>query len=102
TFSASGGAGGYTFSASGLPSGVSLNSGGTLSGAPTVAGNFVATITVTDSAGSKGSTSFTFNVLGLVLSALPNGIAGQFYSASVSAAGGSQPYSFLGSGVPAG
>ncbi len=102
SFTASGGTGSYTFTASGLPGGVNLSTAGALSGAPTSAGNFSATITVTDSAGTQAFTSFSLNVLGLANGSLPGATVGQFYSANVNAAGGLQPYSFIGSGGPAG
>ena len=58
TMTATGGTGtGYTFSATGLPTGLTMSSNGTISGTPTVSGTFPYTVTVTDSAGNKG----TFN-----------------------------------------
>ena len=46
---------GYTFSAAGLPARLTMSSNGTISGTPTVSGTFPYTVTVTDSAGNKGS-----------------------------------------------
>ena len=102
TFSGSGGTPPYTFSATGLPSGVTISSGGTLSGTASAPGSFSATVQVTDSHGASASTSITISVLGLTTTILPAGIAGQFYSGSLAAVGGTQPYSFSASGLPAG
>jgi hypothetical protein len=102
SFTASGGAAPYNFTATGLPSGVSLSSTGALSGTPAQAGSFSGTVQVLDSHGNSASTSITIGVLGLTTTALPNGVAGQFYSASLSAVGGTGPYSFSGTGIPAG
>jgi hypothetical protein len=63
TMTASGGTGsGYTFSATGLPAGLSMATNGTISGTPTVTGTFSYTVTVTDSAGNKGSAYCTVTV----------------------------------------
>lgn len=102
TFSASGGVSPYTFTATGLPSGVTLSSAGVLSGAPAQAGSFNVSVEVTDSHSSFASTSITISVLGLTSGTLPSGTAGQFYSSSLSAVGGTQPYTFTGTGIPAG
>jgi uncharacterized protein (TIGR03437 family) len=102
TFSGSGGTPPYTFSATGLPSGVTLSSGGTLSGTASTAGSFSASVQVTDSRGASASTSITISVLGLTTTVLPAGTASQFYSGSLAAVGGTQPYSFSAAGLPAG
>jgi hypothetical protein len=58
TMTASGGTGtGYTFTATGLPAGLSISSTGTISGTPTVTGTFNYTVTITDSAGNKGTSN---------------------------------------------
>ena len=64
TMTASGGTGtGYTFSATGLPAGLTMSSSGTISGTPTVSGTFPYTVTVTDSAGNKGSFNCSVTVI---------------------------------------
>lgn len=56
-----------TFSADGLPDGISIGTtNGTFSGTPTTAGTYPVTVTVTDSAGFVGSTSFTWTVTNTV------------------------------------
>ena len=63
TMTASGGTGtGYTFSATGLPTGLTMSSSGTISGTPTVSGTFPYTVTVTDSAGNKGTVNCSVTV----------------------------------------
>jgi subtilase family serine protease len=52
-----------TYSATGLPTGLSINaSTGLISGTPTATGTFNVTVTVKDSTGATGSTSFTWTV----------------------------------------
>ncbi|MGH6657816.1 MAG: putative Ig domain-containing protein, partial [Actinocrinis sp.] len=53
-----------TYSASGLPSGLSISSSGLISGTPNTAGSFTSSVTATDTTGSSGSASFTWNVSG--------------------------------------
>jgi hypothetical protein len=57
-----------TFSAGGtLPPGLTLSTGtGAVSGTPTTGGNYAVTVTVTDTAGFHGSTSFTWHVTDVV------------------------------------
>ena len=63
TLTATGGAGGpYTFTATGLPAGLSISSSGTISGTPTVSGTFNYTVTITDSAGNKGTLNCSITV----------------------------------------
>ncbi len=63
TMTGSGGVGGpYTFSATGLPPGITISTGGTISGIPTSSGTFLYTVTVTDSAGNKGTVNCSVTV----------------------------------------
>src|SRR5438094_1196364 len=101
TLSASGGTSPYSWSVSSgtLPTGLSLSSSGTLSGTPTVAGAFPFTVTVKDAATGSASASLSINVVGLPLlqitsSQLPGGTVGSAYSATLSASGGTSPYSW--------
>ena len=53
---------GYSYSASGLPAWATLSATGILSGTPTVSGNILPTIQVTDSSGKTGSVSALMNI----------------------------------------
>src|SRR5437588_1412929 len=99
--SASAGTSPYSWSLSSgtLPTGLSLSSSGTLSGTPTVAGAFPFTVTVKDAATGSASASLSINVVGLpplqiTSSQLPGGTVASTYSATLSASGGTSPYSW--------
>lgn len=103
-FIASGGSGPYSYAITGaLPTGLSF-SAGTISGSPTVSGNYPITITATDT-GSTGAgapftiaRNYTINVPSPVIAVnpatLPNTIAGQTYTQTLTATGGASPYAF--------
>ena len=100
TLSASGGTAPYSYalSAGALPGGLSLAAGGLLSGTPTVAGNFAFTVTVTDAGGFTAAQAYTLAIASPTLSiappALPSGTVGNAYSQTLSASGGTAPYSY--------
>jgi len=101
TLSASGGTPPYSWSVSSdtLPTGLSLSSSGTLSGTPTVAGAFPFTVAVKDTASASASASLSINVasvspLQITSSQLPGGTVSSAYSATLSASGGTSPYSW--------
>ncbi|MFN7974255.1 MAG: putative Ig domain-containing protein [Acidobacteriota bacterium] len=100
TITASGGTAPYTFAvtAGALPPGLALSAGGILSGTPTTAGSFNFTVTATDSASCSGSQPYTIVIgnCGLTLSptTLPNGTIGVPYSQTITASGGTAPYTF--------
>jgi uncharacterized protein (TIGR03437 family) len=100
----SGGSPPYTWSpVSTLPAGFTLSSGGALSGTVSQAGNFGIAVQVTDAQPLSASTTVPINVLGLTTtSPLPDGSTTSTYSASFAAAGGTPPYMFVASGLPAG
>ena len=103
--SASGGTSPYTYAlASGsLPAGLTLSSSGTLSGTPTAAGNFTFTVTATDSSTGTGPFSATSGALSLTVgsptitvspSTLTSATVGASSSQSLSASGGTAPYTY--------
>ncbi len=103
SFSASGGTPPYTFAASGLPGGVSISSStGAISGTPTQAGTFSVGVQVSDQQPRTAGLSLTISVLGLTSGNLPAGVAGQSYSGSIGAVGGSGSYTFTATGLPTG
>jgi subtilisin family serine protease len=60
--SATGGTPPYTWTVTGLPPGLSASTGGLITGAPTTAGTYTVTATVSDSASKTGSATFTWTV----------------------------------------
>jgi hypothetical protein len=96
TLAATGGSGsGYSFSVSSgsPPIGLSLNAAGSITGTPSATGPFTFTVQVTDSAGGKGTQSFTLTVVAAPTittgATLPNGEVGAAYSQTLAASGGS-------------
>ncbi|MCS6885311.1 MAG: putative Ig domain-containing protein, partial [Blastocatellia bacterium] len=98
--SASGGNAPYTFSSSGtLPPGITLNtSTGAISGIPTAAGSYTFTITATDVFGCTGSRTYTVTVacptITITPTTLPPFTVGVSYSQTLTASGGTAPYTF--------
>jgi predicted outer membrane repeat protein len=99
TLVASGGTAPYTFAltAGALPAGLSLSSAGVLSGTPSAGGTFNFTVTATDSTPRSGSQAYslTVNAPTIALSpiTLPGGTYNAAYSQTLSASGGTAPYS---------
>ena len=109
TLIAAGGTTPYTWSASGLPAGLTIDPGtGTISGTPSAASSSTVTVTVTDSTSpSQQSATRQFPltitaVLSITTPALPGGVVGSSYSGMLAAAGGTMPYTWSASGLPAG
>ncbi|WP_353069585.1 putative Ig domain-containing protein [Tunturibacter empetritectus] len=107
---ASGGTAPYSWSAGALPAGLTLTNNGILSGTPTATGVFTVTVTVTD-AGSpslSAKTSFSLSVAAAILPlnvtsvTLAGATSNQPYSASLNASGGTAPYTWSASALPAG
>src|SRR5579872_2994044 len=114
TTTVTGGTTPFTFSASGLPSGLSINgSTGAISGTPaqSAVGTASVTVSVADAGQPRQSTSTTLSLTvnaatanGPTISntSLPNGTIGASYDATINVSGGSSPFTFSGSGLPAG
>lgn len=101
TLTASGGASPYTYvvTAGALPAGLAVNlNSGALTGTATAAGSFNFTVTATDNGSFTGSQAYALQVnaptLSLLPNTLPNPTAGVAYSQSVTAGGGTSPYTY--------
>jgi len=105
TLTASGGASPYTYAvtAGALPTGLSLSAGGVLSGTPTAGGSFTFTLRATDSSSAgggpfSGSRAYSITVaaatVAIAPTTLPAGDVGAAYSQTVTASGGTAPYSY--------
>ena len=106
---ASGGTPPYTWSATGLPPGFSITPAtGIITGTPVAPGTLSFTLTVKDSTpggGLSASASRAIVVsprLGITTTSLPAVVAGSAYTAVLSAAGGTKPYSWSATGLPSG
>ncbi len=95
----------FTWQATGLPAGLSINSRGVITGTPTASGRFNVTVTVTDATGSTASRvySLVINATPVITTAsLPDAEQGVAYGATVNVANGTPPFTWFGSGLPAG
>lgn len=108
SLTAAGGATPYAWSVTtgALPPGLAISAtSGVISGTPTTKGTFAFTAQVKDSVGATATAAVSININSpLSLSnVLPNGTVGVAYSASITAAGGTTPYSCAITGtLPAG
>ena len=107
TLTAAGGTSPYKWSVSSgsLPAGLSLASAtGAITGTPTSSGTSSFTVSVSDSSSpvqtqSAATSIVTVSALQITTTTLPNGAEGSAYSATLSATGGTPPYTWsLGSG----
>jgi len=100
TLSAGGGTAPYTFSlASGaLPDGLGLSSGGVISGTPTRGGTFSFMVAASDVNSCSGFRSYSINIpcpaMTISPAALPDAAPGVPYSQTLTASGGTAPYTF--------
>jgi large repetitive protein len=101
---ASGGTAPYAFSVTcgALPPGIAMTPAGVLSGVPTTVGIFTFTITATDATGAKGCRTYTITidlpippVIMIEPASLAGGVVGTFYSETLTASGGTAPYTFI-------
>ncbi len=112
TLQATGGTGPYSWSITpaSLPPGLTIAaSTGVLSGTPTLLGTYPMSVTVTDSASPQHSVTATITiVIGsstlsiTTATPLPSGSVGVVYSQVLQASGGTSPYSWKATGLPAG
>ena len=99
TLAAAGGIPPYTWSITtgALPANLSLSSGGAITGTPNASGTASFTVKVSDTTGNSFSQPFTLTAVTppvINTSTLPNGNAGVSYSQSLSASGGTPPYTW--------
>jgi uncharacterized protein (TIGR03437 family) len=108
TYSATGGAGGYTWTAAGLPSGLSMSLGGLLLGTPVIGshGSYTVQATVHDSAGSTASLSLPLTITNITFTgpyALAPATEGVAYPpTTLTASGGTGSYTWSATGLPNG
>jgi hypothetical protein len=96
---ASGGSGtGYTWQlTSGSLDGLNLAPDGTISGTPSSAGTFSFAVKVTDSLNDTATASLSMvviPVLAITTTSLPGGMVGTVYTATLTASGGTMPYTW--------
>ncbi|MGK5049962.1 putative Ig domain-containing protein [Janthinobacterium sp. RB2P8] len=88
----------YTVSSGSLPAGLTLSSSGLLSGTPTAGGSFTLTVQAADAHLFTGTQSYTLVVSSATVSLTPatlaNPTAEAAYSAALTAAGGTAPYTY--------
>ncbi|MDQ3262865.1 MAG: putative Ig domain-containing protein [Myxococcota bacterium] len=106
---ATGGEGTLEFDVAGLgmPPGLTLSGSGLLSGTPTAAGTFSFTAVATDEAEQSGRGTITVEILAsapprIVTQQTPHAAVGRAYSADLAAEGGTQPFSWTATSLPAG
>ncbi|MGA3016229.1 MAG: putative Ig domain-containing protein [Bryobacteraceae bacterium] len=103
--STSGGDAPINFAVTGLPPGITLSAAGSLTGTPTTAGSYTVTVSAKDANGLAASTSYTVSIapqLVITTTSVGNAVLGSGFSAKLAASGGTPPYIWLGSNLPAG
>ena len=87
----------WTISAGSLPTGMMLSSAGVIMGTPTAAGPFSFTAKVTDSSSPPlvATQAYSFTILGITTTTVPNGVLNAVYaSTTLNALGGTAPYTW--------
>jgi hypothetical protein len=91
----------YALTSGSLPTGLGIDAAGNITGTPTGFGTFNFSITATDANGCFGTRAYDIVIASAGCSAivvapttLPPAVAGSYYSATVSASGGTGPYTF--------
>ncbi|MEU7906414.1 putative Ig domain-containing protein [Actinoplanes sp. NPDC049118] len=106
TATGSGGTAPYTWTASGLPAGVTIDrTTGTITGATTTTGEASVTVTMTDADGHTASKPVAWRVataLALIDPGFQTGTTGTAVALTVTAGGGTAPYAWTATGLPAG
>ncbi|KQN38216.1 hypothetical protein ASE92_01915 [Pedobacter sp. Leaf41] len=105
---ATGGTGPYTYAATNVPAGLTFNeTTREITGTPTVPGNNTVLVTVTDANGNTVTSNYTLKItdpLVLPPATLANGTTGTNYTPQIipAATGGTGPYTYAATGLPAG
>ncbi len=100
----------YTFTSNGMPGGLSMSSTGAITGTPTIVNSsFQTTVTVTDSTpgthlSASGSLFFNNQAAGLSITSplTARGVKNSNFNYQVQVTGGSSPYTYAATGLPAG
>jgi alpha-tubulin suppressor-like RCC1 family protein len=100
-----GGTAPYTWSAVGLPQGIALSADGKLAGKPTTPGTYTVHLAATDAASRHAETDVQIVVgpsVGISNDDLPTALSGDDYDANLTGTGGTAPYTWAQTGLPAG
>ena len=105
TLAAADGTPGYTWTSTALPEGLTLSEAGVLSGTPTTAGDTSVTFTATDANIKTATADLTITItpaVHLTNTALSIGVVGGDYTSTLTAAGGTAPYTITAGTLPDG
>ncbi|NUQ35921.1 MAG: putative Ig domain-containing protein, partial [Planctomycetaceae bacterium] len=95
----------FTYTMTGAPSGLTINSStGVISGTPAAgtAGTWELTFKVVDSNNLKHTKTLSLEILEITTTELPDAQVGQDYSVTFAGNGGTKPYTWSATGLPAG
>ncbi|WP_214228989.1 putative Ig domain-containing protein, partial [Pedobacter sp. B4-66] len=105
---ATGGTGPYTYTATNLPAGLTFDiATREIKGTPTASGTSSVSVTAKDAAGRTVTQTYSIKVNGILVlpgATLPNGLVGTAYPEQTlpAVSGGTSPYTYAATGVPAG